>query len=123
MNSYYKVFSWMLFSDGVSTITDISAQTKVGILFSIVIACVTKQGRATLLDDGKLTERQYLIMFSTFETLQCYWQWLKKDEFWDLNNLQAIVTAKMSIYKLVDGLKKLFPRSTGNQWRIPKIHE
>ena len=62
-------------------------------------------------------------MLSTFETLLCYWQWLKKDEFWDLNNLQATVTAKTSIYKLVDGLKKLFPRSTGNQWRIPKIHE
>ena len=75
------------------------------------------------MDDGKLTERQYLNMLSTFETLLCYWQWLKKDEFWDLDNLQAIVTAKMSIYKLIDGLKWLFPRSTGNQWWIPKIHE
>ena len=56
----------MLFSDGVSKITDISTQTKVGILFMIVIACDTKKGRATLLDDGKLTEKQYLNMLSTF---------------------------------------------------------
>lgn len=113
----------MLFSDGVSTITDISAQTKVGILFSVVLACLTKEGREMLLNDSKLTERQYLNMIQTFETLLCYWQWLKKEEFWDVNDLQISDIAKSSIFKLIDGLKHLFPRTSGNQWKMSKIHE
>jgi len=78
MTSYYKEYLRLLFSEGVSSITGISAQTKAGTLFAIVVAALTKNGRCILLDDAHLTENQYLNMIEAFELLICYWEWLKK---------------------------------------------
>ena len=44
------------FLEEVSSITDIFAQTKVSILFAIVVAAHTKNGKQILLDDAHLTE-------------------------------------------------------------------
>ena len=52
MTFYYKDYPRLLFSEGVSSITNISAQTKVGILLAIVIAALTKTGRLILLDNA-----------------------------------------------------------------------
>ena len=62
-------------------------------------------------------------MIEAFELLLCYWAWLKKDEFWEINDIDALQCAKTSIFKTINQLKHLFPRSTGNQWKIPKLHE
>ena len=123
MKAYAAAFPRLLFQDGVSSITDISAGTKVGILFSTVIAALTKQGRIILLNDAKLTETNYINMIEAFELLLCYWAWLKKEEFWHIDNMDALQCAKISIFKTINRLKHLFPRSTGNQWDIPKFHE
>lgn len=72
MRAYATSFPRLLFQDGVSSITDISAGTKVGILFAIVIASLTRNGREILLDDAKLNERKYLNMIEVFELLLCY---------------------------------------------------
>ena len=37
--------------------------------------------------------------------------------------MDALYTAKESIHQLIQRLKLLYPRSVGNQWRIPQIHE
>lgn len=123
MRAYARDFPRLLFSDGVSSITDISAGTKVGILFAIVIASLTTSGRNILLNESKLTSRTYLNMIEAFELLLCYWAWLKKDEFWNINDLDALQCAKASIFRTIERLKHLFPRSVGNQWKIPKLHE
>ena len=123
MTSYYKEYPRLLFSEGILSITDISAQTKVEILFVIVVDALTKNGRHNLLDDTHLTENQYLNMIEAFEHLMCYWEWLKKPKYWNINDMDALYTAKDSVHQLIERLKLLFPRSAGNQWRIPKIHE
>ena len=101
MKAYMSKFPRILFQDGVSSITDISAGTKVGILFAIVIAALTKNGRNIMLKDAKLTERTYLNMIEIFELLLCYWAWLKKEEFWDINDMGALECVKTSIFKTI----------------------
>ena len=62
-------------------------------------------------------------MIHAFEMILCYWAWLKKDEYWECNDMEALQEAKVSINTAIQGLKRLFPRSTGSQWNIPKFHE
>jgi hypothetical protein len=123
MKAYSADFPRLLFPDGVSSITNISAGTKVGILFAIVIAALTKDGQSVLLDDAKLITNRYSNMIEAFELLLCYWAWLKKEEYWDLNDNESLQCPKSSIFETFKRLKVLFPRSTGNQWKIPKLHE
>src|SRR4051812_8851141 len=81
MKAYLSKFPRLLFTDGVSSITNISAGTKVGILFAIVIASLTRNGRNILLQDEKLSDSMYLNMIEAFELLLSYWSWLKKRNF------------------------------------------
>ena len=123
IKSYASDFPRLLFKDGVSSITNISAGTKVGILFAIVVAALTSEGQDVLLNDAKLTTSQYFNMIEAFELLLSYWVWLKKEEFWDIFDTESMQNAKLAIFKMINCLKHLFPRSSGNEWKIPKIHE
>ena len=123
MKGYAKEFPRLLFQDGVSSMTDISAGTKAGILFAVVIATLTKKGKEDLLNDARLTETKYLNMIEAFELLLCYWTWFKKEEFWSIHDMDALQCARISIFKTINKPKHLFPRLSGNQWKIPKLHE
>ena len=59
MKAYAADFPRLLFQDGVPSITDISAGTKVGILFAIVIAALTNVGKEVLLSNKKMNNRIY----------------------------------------------------------------
>ena len=122
MKSYMAAFPRLLFKDGVTTISDISAGTKMGILFAFVLAAQTNDGRMLLLKHDK-TAPIYGNMIQVFEMLLCYWAWLKKDEYWHINDFEALQTAKDAIWVLTSGLKTLIPHTTGQLWKIPKIHE
>ena len=123
IKAYAADFPRLLFQDGISSITDISVGTKVGILFAIVIAALTKDGKEVLLSDKKMNNRTYLNMIEIFELLLCYWAWLKKEEYWDIHDTEALQCAKTSIFETVNKLKRLFPRLAGEAWKIPKFHE
>ena len=71
MKSYMAAFPRLLFKDGVTTITDISAGTKMGILFTFVIAAQTNQGHQLLMRKNK-TALIYADMIQVFEMLLCY---------------------------------------------------
>ena len=70
-------FPRLLFKDGVTTISDISAGTKMGILFAFVVAAQTNDGRQLLLKHDN-TASIYSDMIQVFEMLLCFWGWLKK---------------------------------------------
>jgi hypothetical protein len=120
MKSYMAAFPRLLFKDGLTTITDISAGTKIGILFAFVLAAQTNDGRNLLMKHDK-TATLYGDMIQVFEMLLCYWAWLKKEEYWHHNDSAAFETAKNAIWVLVNRLKTLFPRKL--LWNIPKLHE
>ena len=75
------------------------------------------------LNIAKLSNTQYYDMIETFEMLLSYWVWLKKDEYWECNNMESLQSAKNAICQLVNKLKQLFPCSTGSWWKISKVHE
>lgn len=108
--------------DGLTTISDISAGTKMGILFAFVLAAQTNDGHMILLKHNK-TAPMYGNMIQVFEMLLCYWAWLKKDEYWHINDFEALQTAKHAIWVLTSWLKTHFPHTIGQLWKIPKIHE
>src|SRR5687768_3613859 len=120
MKSYMAAFPRLLFKDGVTTITDISAGTKIGILFTFVVAAQTNDGRSLLKKHDK-TASIYGDMIQVFEMLLCYWAWLKKEEYWYRNDSEAFETAKTAIWVLTHRLQTLFPRKL--LWKIPKLHE
>ena len=49
MKSYMAAFPRLLFKDGVTSISDISAGTKMGILFAFVVAAQTNVGHKLLM--------------------------------------------------------------------------
>src|SRR6476620_6209090 len=79
MKSFMAAFPRLLFKDGVTTIIDISAGTKMGILFAFVLAAQTNDGQK-LLEKHDETAAIYGDMIQVFEMLLCYWAWLKKEE-------------------------------------------
>ena len=102
MKNYADEFPRLLFSDGVSSLSDISAGTKVGILFAIVLSALTTEGKHVVLNESKMSIETYNNMIEAFEMLLSYWAWLKKDEYWDLHDNEAQKPAKTSIFKLMN---------------------
>ena len=49
-------------------------------------------------------------MNDVFDTILCYWAWLKKETFWLVNDIDAEEGALQAIYSMVDKLKELWPR-------------
>ena len=115
MRSYMDSFPRLLYKDGLSNITDISAGTKMGILFALVVAAQTIDGY-NVLQTQKKTSDCYDNMIKAFEMLLCYWAWLKKEEYWDCHDKDALESAKKAINKTTRKLKVLFPHTEGSQW-------
>ena len=122
MKSYMAAFPRLLLKDGVTSISDISAGTKMGILFAFVVAAQTNDGCRLLLKTIN-TASIYSDMIQVFEMLLCFWGWLKKEEYWQCQNIEASQTAKQAIWVLTNRLKELFPCTIGQLWNIPKLHE
>ena len=121
MRSYMDSFPRLLYKDGLTNITDISAGTKMGILFAFVVAAQTIDGY-NILHMQKETSENYANMINAFEMLLCYWVWLKKEEFWDCHDKDALEVAKKAICVTTKKLKVLFPRSKGSQWYVVERH-
>ena len=60
----------------------------------MVIAAHIKEGRNILLNNANLTDSQYMNMIKAFKILLSYWGWLKKDDFWEVYNMDNLYTAK-----------------------------
>ena len=67
----------LLFKDGITTITNVTASTNVGIM---VILSLTDKGAhyfEQVLGATKANQMHYV-----FQQLLCYWVWLKKEFHW-----------------------------------------
>ena len=58
IKNYVVEFTRLIFPDGVTSITNISASTKVGILFAILISSLTKDGINVFLNNANLSNTQ-----------------------------------------------------------------
>jgi hypothetical protein len=110
----------LLFKDGISTLTKLPAATKVGMMYALVVAAVTRDGKYAF---RKLSDDAYLDILYAFEQCLCYWAWLKKDNHWALNDVAAHQATKDAIAEMLRNLVQCVPRATGRGWHIPKLHE
>jgi hypothetical protein len=116
-----KTMPRLLFKDGISKLTDITASTNVGIMLTVVVLSLTSKGNhffnVTL---GPLKAQQ---MRYVFQQLLCYWMWLKKDFYWKAGDTIAKEAARTAIQTMLAQLVALWPRDRGQGWQTAKHHE
>jgi hypothetical protein len=110
----------LLFKDGISTLTNCSAATKVGIMFALVVGMVTRDGKLAF---KRLKDPEYHDILYSLEMLLCYWAWLKNDHHWIKDDVAQFDATKTAIAQMLYTLVTCMPRLKGNGWRIPKMHE
>jgi hypothetical protein len=110
----------LLFKDGISTLTKLPAATKVGMMFALVVAAVTRDGKKAF---HKLSDDEYNNILYSFEQTLCYWAWLKKDHHWSRDDTEECERTKVAIAEMLQNLTDCIPRLKGRGWDIPKLHE
>jgi hypothetical protein len=111
----------LLFKDGVTTITKVTASTNVGIMFTVVILSLTDKGAAffdKILGSDKANKMRYV-----FQQMLCYWVWLKKEFYWKIGDTVAKEAARTAIQTMLSQLVELWPRERGQGWQTAKHHE
>ena len=112
----------LLWKDGITTLTDLTASAKVGIMFTIVIVSLTNEGKdffcRTLGNTRILND-----MRECFQMLLCYWVWLKKDTYWDRKDYAQMHQATDAIRQMLSKIITLWPRDAGQGWNLAKFHE
>lgn len=116
-------FPRLLFPAGITSLSNTTANEKVGIMFCLIIASLQLEGQTIFLEEGKISDSQFVDILYVFEMMVCYRAWLKLDKYWKRDDIEAFMSAQQLIEKLLQSIIKLMPRSTGQSWYISKIHE
>ena len=91
-----KSMPHMPWKDGITSLTDLTASYKVGIMFTVVVIPLRDNGRSffemmfghsSILSD----------MRESFQMMLCYWMWLKKKEFWKCHDQQTMCAVTNAI--------------------------
>ena len=75
-------------SDDISSLSDIPAKYKVGIMFTIVVLNLHNDGielSTKVLGSGKHVSQ----MCQVYQMMLCYWVWLKEDKYWKQGDKEA----------------------------------
>ena len=119
----YVGFPRCTWSDGVTTLAQLTGDQRVGKMFAILLVALTEEGKtfiSTHLPGGNETWKK---MVYCFEQMLCYWVWLKQDHFWMAGDIEACHAATKSIRIMARQLQVLWPRQDGLQWSLTKLHE
>jgi hypothetical protein len=112
----------LLWKDGVTSLTDLSAKLKVGIMFTLVVMSsqefFLKFFTLVLGSSQRVNE-----MRQVFQMLLLYWVWLKQDSYWKRGNKDAKESAQTAIRVMLRKLIRLWPRVRGQGWKKAKIHK
>ena len=101
-------FPRLMWKNGISTLTDITADHKVGMLLTVVVVSLTTDGRK-LLATAFRTPKQAQLVQKAFQKLLAYRSWLRKDEFWKVDDPDGKEKAKKAIQRCLKFLQKHFP--------------
>jgi hypothetical protein len=112
----------LLWKDGVTSLTDIPATLKVGIMFTIVVVSLQEDGTKFFTSVLKSSQRLN-DMREVFQMLLSYWVWLKRDTYWKRGDKAAKTKARSAISVMLRQLIRLWPRDRGQGWEKAKIHE
>jgi hypothetical protein len=112
----------LLWKDGVTSLTDLSAKLKVGIMFTIVVVSLQEEG-SKFLTSVLGTPQRVNEMRQVFQMLLSYWVWLKRDTYWERGKKAPREAARQAIRVMLRELMRLWPRERGQGWEKAKIHE
>ena len=112
----------LLWKDGITSLTDLTASCKVGIMFTIVVLSLQDNGNQFFLSVFGQA-RSVNDMRECFQMILCYWMWLKKDKYWKRKDKDSMVAAKYAIQQMLARIVDLWPRTTGQGWNLAKFHE
>ena len=113
----------LLYTSGITSLSNTTANDKVGIMFCLIVAFLQLQGKNILLNHGKIAESQYVDILYILEMMLCYRAWLKLDKFWKRDDEVTFVNVQKAIEKLLQSIVKFLPRTSGQKWKLSKIHE
>ena len=119
----YAAFPRLLWQDGVTTITNMTGDLKVGKMFAIVAVALTLEGEQFFTQNLPGGAATWQRMVYVFQQILCYWTWLKQDRFWMTTDETACEAATRSIKIMMDQLQALWPRRDGLEWNLTKLHE
>ena len=115
-------FPRLLWKSGISRLTDITADYKVGMLLTVIVVSLTDEGKKLFRDSlGGVIKANGMRL--AFQRLLAYRSWLRKNSFWKLEDSEGPNKAKAAIKKCLQYLMDNFPRTQGQGWNIPKFHE
>jgi hypothetical protein len=118
----YHGFPRFMWKEGVSTLTMLTGDQKVGKMFAVTVLAATRRGEAffTTHLGGTL---QWQRMLYCFSQVLSYWAWLKQDTYWECGDTTARDEARDAIDTMIRQLQTLFPRDDGLGWNLTKVHE
>ncbi len=112
----------LLWKDGITSLSELTAKYKVGIMFTIVIVSLQDEGKS-LFEEVLGSNARLNDMRQVFQMMLAYWVWLKKDSYWVRGDVIAREGARTAIRTMLRDLQKLWPRQSGQGWEKPKNHE
>jgi hypothetical protein len=113
----------LLWKDGITSLSEITAKYKVGTMFTIVTVSLQDKGKS-LFEDVLGSNERLNDMHQVFQMMLSYWIWLKKKEtYWVRGDVLSREGARMAIRTMLRDLQQFWPRSSGQGWEKPKTHE
>jgi len=116
-----KQFKRLRFKDGITKITNTTAEDKYNILKTLLQILVTAAGRQRVVTRFKVNGWQNLMQ--AVEMLLTFVEWASQDSYWPSTSENGEQEAEEALKQMMRSLKKLAPRTKGQGWDITKVHE
>jgi len=119
-----KSYPRLYFPNGITTLTQTTADECLGILFITYVLCSTSQGRKAVTDNSKVSIARLNVFLKIFERLLIFHAWMcSKDGFWIPGDTRARNRALRSIKSLMNLITENLTRDSAQGWNISKMHE
>jgi hypothetical protein len=120
-----KFFPKTDFSNGVSSLSNITASERCGQVFLLVCLSQFEEGwrilNQALLSKGCNTNLGEVL--ETLEAICCFDAWTRLDKFWHHSDQEQLADqAKESLAQLLLMVCNCLPRENGNGWKVPTFH-
>jgi hypothetical protein len=119
-----KQFPRLYFPNGITSLKNLTAEERYGIMFVAYILCNTSPGRASLARNETMSIARINQFVVGFEKLLILEAWTSKCEgYWRLNDVREQKRASRAVEATVEYICDYFPRNEGQGWNLSKMHE
>ena len=82
----------------------------------------TRSALETFMDNDHISQEGLLKFQYLFGRILSFVAWMKGNSFWHYLDEEAERYANGRIMELMDDIKRICPRTSGNGWKLPKFH-